>query len=79
MSSGVAFYAKRNTDQKIYRRIQTSASLFISHDTDVATVSGRLGHANANTTLKVYSHMFKARDRAAAQALGNIAFAVSEG
>ena len=43
------------------------------------SVSGRLGHANANTTLKVYSRMFKARDRAAAQALGNIAFAISEG
>lgn len=57
----------------------TNASLLIAYDTDVATVSGRLGHANANTTLKVYSHMFKARDRAAAQTLGNIAFAVSEG
>lgn len=57
----------------------TNASLLIAYDTDVATVSGRLGHANANTTLKVYSHMFKARDRAAAQALGNIAFAISEG
>ena len=30
------------------------------------------------TTLKVYSHMFRARDREAAQALGNIAFAASE-
>ena len=57
----------------------TNASLLISHDTDVATVSGRLGHSNPNTTLKVYSHMFRARDREAAQTLGNIAFAVSGG
>lgn len=56
----------------------TNASLLIAHDTDVATVSGRLGHSNPNTTLKVYSHMFRARDRAAAETLGAIALIASE-
>ncbi len=32
----------------------------------------------SNTALKVYSHMFGARDREATQALGNIAFTVNE-
>lgn len=46
-------------------------SLLIANDTDVATVSGRLGHANANTTLKIYTHQFKTRDAAAAM-MGNL-------
>lgn len=43
----------------------------IANDTDVATVSGRLGHTNATTTLKIYTHQFKARDIAAASMIGN--------
>ena len=40
---------------------------------DVVTVAGRLGHAKSSTTLKVYSHMFKARDEIAANAMDAIA------
>jgi integrase len=36
----------------------------------VRTVSGRLGHANAATTLGVYAHFIEASDRDAATKLG---------
>jgi integrase len=47
-----------------------SASLLISAGTDVRTVAGRLGHADASTTLRIYAHAFEARDRPAAEVLG---------
>lgn len=56
----------------------TNASLLIACNTDVVTVSGRLGHSNPNTTLKVYSHMFKARDMVAAQNLAAFAAGTKE-
>ncbi len=56
----------------------TNASLLIACNTDVATVSGRLGHSNPNTTLKVYSHMFAARDVAAAENMAAFAFKCRE-
>ena len=39
---------------------------------DVRTVAGRLGHANAATTLGVYAQFLQARDRDAAQVIGNL-------
>lgn len=36
----------------------------------VRTVSGRLGHAHASTTLGVYAHVLEVSDRDAANALG---------
>ena len=36
------------------------------------TVSGRLGHSNAATTLGVYSHFLESVDRAAADLLGGL-------
>ena len=47
-----------------------AATQLIGGGTDVRTVAGRLGHANANTTLKVYSHALPERDREAAAVLG---------
>jgi integrase len=38
----------------------------------VRTVAGRLGHADAGTTLRVYSHVLADRDRAAAEHLGGL-------
>ena len=60
------------THHTLHSLRHTSASLLIANDTDVATVSGRLGHANANTTLKIYTHQFKTRDAAAAAMMGNL-------
>jgi len=36
------------------------------------TVSGRLGHANAGTTLNVYAHFLQASDRDAADVMGGL-------
>ena len=49
-----------------------TASQLISAGVDPAVVGGRLGHADANTTLRVYSHALGERDRAAAQVLGSL-------
>jgi integrase len=49
-----------------------SASVLIAAGRDVRTVAGRLGHSDATTTLRVYSHMIEGRDRDAADFLGNL-------
>jgi integrase len=45
------------------------ASALIAADLDVVSISKRLGHASPALTLSVYSHMFKNKDRAAADAI----------
>ena len=67
-----------STKTQMYSELAEKASKELTHSVNEWCMFLK-SHANANTTLKVYSHMFKARDRAAAQALGNIAFAISEG
>ncbi|MGH9919557.1 MAG: tyrosine-type recombinase/integrase [Nitrososphaerales archaeon] len=47
-----------------------SAPELIAGGHDVRTVAGRLGHADASITLRVYSHVLPERDRQAAAALG---------
>lgn len=49
-----------------------SASVLVASGRDVRTVAGRLGHADATTTLRVYSHMIEDRDRDAAEFLGSL-------
>lgn len=49
-----------------------SASVLVASGRDVRTVAGRLGHADATTTLRVYSHMIEGRDRDAAEFLGSL-------
>lgn len=49
-----------------------NASLLIAGRTDIRTTAGRLGHADASTTLRIYSHMVEAQDRQAAVLLGNL-------
>jgi integrase len=51
-----------------------SASMLIAAGRDVRTVAGRLGHADASTTLRVYAHMVEGRDREAADFLGQLMF-----
>ncbi len=50
----------------------TSATLLISQNIDVRTVSGRLGHAQTSTTMNIYSHQLKKKDEKAAETLGDI-------
>lgn len=50
----------------------TNASFLLRGNTDPRTVAARLGHSNPTTTLKIYSHIIKSRDAAAAEALGEV-------
>lgn len=54
----------------------TSATLLVGEDTDIKTVQGRLGHADVSLTLNTYTHVIKAKDRAAADTLWSL---LSEG
>lgn len=49
-----------------------SASVMVASGRDVRTIAGRLGHADASTTLRVYAHMVEGRDRDAAELLGGL-------
>lgn len=50
----------------------TSATLLISQNVDVRTVSGRLGHAQTSTTMDIYSHALQKMDQKAADALDTL-------
>lgn len=50
----------------------TSATLLISQNVDVRTVSGRLGHAQTSTTMNIYSHQLQSVDRKAASVLDDL-------
>lgn len=47
----------------------TSATLLISANQDIATVSRRLGHAHASVTVDIYTHALEKNDHGAADAL----------
>ena len=49
-----------------------AATRLLSSGVDVRTVSGRLGHATASTTLGVYAHFLQSADQAAADVLGSL-------
>ena len=48
------------------------ATQLLAAGVPVRTVSGRLGHANAATTLNVYAHFLEASDRDAAAVIGSL-------
>lgn len=50
----------------------TSATLLISQNVDIRTVSGRLGHAQTSTTMNIYSHQLQSMDEKAAGTLENL-------
>jgi integrase len=47
----------------------THASALIASGLDVLTISRRLGHASPAVTLTIYGHLFRNRDREAADAI----------
>lgn len=47
----------------------TNASLLIANGVNIPTVSKRLGHANVNTTTKIYSHAIQSADEKASDIL----------
>lgn len=50
----------------------TSATLLLANNTDIETVSKRLGHSKASVTLDVYGHAMKEMDRKASEILESI-------
>jgi integrase len=50
----------------------TCATVLISENVDVRTVSARLGHAHTSTTVNIYAHSLKESDRKAADKLDNL-------
>lgn len=50
----------------------TSATLLIAGHQDVRTVSHRMGHAQASTTMNIYAHALKESDRTASDLLENM-------
>ena len=49
-----------------------SASILINQDCNTKLISKRLGHSKINTTLDVYSHMFKEADKKAADIMEGV-------
>src|SRR5262249_14291849 len=49
-----------------------NATNLLANGTDVRTVSGRLGHADASTTLNIYAHFMQRADREAAALVGGL-------
>ncbi len=50
----------------------TSATLLIAANTDIRTVSARLGHAQTSTTMNIYAHSYKKLDEVASDTLEDI-------
>ncbi|MGH9099546.1 MAG: tyrosine-type recombinase/integrase [Acidimicrobiales bacterium] len=49
-----------------------TATQLIGAGVDVRTVAERLGHSDASLTLRVYAHVIRERDRAAAEVIGRV-------
>lgn len=73
--------ARYNADRKAEQQLpaipfhglrHTSATLLIASKQDVRTVSSRLGHAQASTTMSIYAHALQETDRKAVNALENM-------
>jgi integrase len=64
-------FLKRHSLPKItYHQLRhTNASLSIAAGLDVATLSGRLGHADKNVTLGTYTHIIKSKEEQAANCM----------
>ena len=59
------------TNAKLLEQVMTATLLIAAHQ-DVRTVSNRLGHAQASTTMNIYAHALKENDRTASNALENM-------
>ena len=69
-SSCPALAEAAGVDTHLHALRHFSATQLIAGGHDVRTVAGRLGHADAAVTLRVYSHVLPERDHEAAAALG---------
>lgn len=62
-------HEKQLPDITLHGLRHTSATLLISQNIDIKTVSNRLGHAQTSTTMNIYAHALKKKDTVAAEAL----------
>ena len=68
----IFFFFKQETAYEMLRSLVGSEMCIrdrLAAGVPVRTVSGRLGHANAATTLNVYAHFLQASDRQAADVI----------
>jgi integrase len=63
---------QRVTGVRLHDLRHAHATQLLAAGVPVRTVSGRLGHANAMTTLNVYAHALEESDERAAQVIGEI-------
>lgn len=59
-------------DIHLHSMRHTNITLQIAGGIPITTVAARAGHANSNTTSKIYAHAIKSADEAASQYLENI-------
>lgn len=71
-NKGVKNDADRLPDIPLHGLRHTSATLLISQNVDVRTVSSRLGHSQTSTTMNIYSHALKEMDEKAANVLDDL-------
>jgi integrase len=71
-NSAVKDESEKLPDIPLHGLRHTSATLLISENIDVNTVSARLGHAQTSTTLNIYSHALKKMDEKASDTLENL-------
>ena len=62
--------ARAGIDGRLHDLRHFHATQLLSQQTPVKTVSVRLGHANASTTLRIYAHALEADDQGAAATIG---------
>jgi integrase len=60
------------SDVRLHDLRHFAATRLLASGVPVKTVAGRLGHANAATTLNVYAHLLESSDETAAQVLGDL-------
>lgn len=60
------------TGLRLHHLRHFSATQLLALGVDIRTVSGRLGHAKASTTLDIYAHFVEQADQQVAEALGDV-------
>ena len=59
-------------DVRLHDLRHFNASALLAEGTDLRTVSGRVGHADASTTLDIYAHFVRHADEKAAGTIGAV-------
>lgn len=71
-NEGVSDPALKLPDIRLHDLRHTTATLLIAEGVDIETVSKRLGHAKASTTLDIYGHATQEKDREASNILNQL-------